>query len=141
MFRALAAAQALRGNFLLDKREYCSILIFKYYDVLMREGERVEQLLADEQLVRAAEVLKSVSHPARLRIIELLEEGERSVTEIQDYLGITQSLTSQHLNNMKARGVLQSRKNGNMVYYSVRNPDVIKVIRCIRNSNPVEQKV
>ena len=101
----------------------------------------MEQLLGDEQLVRAAEVLKTGSHPARLRIIELLQAGERSVTEIQDYLGITQSLTSQHLNNMKARGVLQSRKNGNMVYYSVKNPDVVKVIHCIRNSNPVEQKV
>jgi DNA-binding transcriptional ArsR family regulator len=101
----------------------------------------VNQILDDEQLMRAAEVLKTVSHPARLRIIELLERGERSVTEIQDCLGITQSLTSQHLSNMRVRGVLQSRKNGNMVYYSVKNPDVIKVIRCIRNSKPVEQNV
>jgi ArsR family transcriptional regulator len=105
------------------------------------EGEEdVDRILGDEELMRAAEVLKTVSHPARLRIIELLEGGERSVTEIQDCLGITQSLTSQHLSNMKVRGVLQSRKNGNMVYYSVRNPDVVKVIRCIRNSSPVEQK-
>jgi ArsR family transcriptional regulator len=104
-------------------------------------GGDVNQILDDEQLMRAAEVLKTVSHPARLRIIELLERGERSVTEIQDCLGITQSLTSQHLSNMRVRGVLQSRKNGNMVYYSVKNPDVIKVIRCIRNSKPVEQNV
>jgi ArsR family transcriptional regulator len=106
----------------------------------MEGGEDVNRILGDEELVRAAEVLKTVSHPARLRIIELLEGGERSVTEIQDCLGITQSLTSQHLSNMKVRGVLQSRKNGNMVYYSVRNPDVVKVIRCIRKSSPVEQK-
>ena len=98
----------------------------------------MQRLLGDEELTRAAEVLKAVSHPARLRIIELLEKGERSVTEIQDHLGITQSLTSQHLSNMKIRGVLQSRKNGNMVYYSVRNPDVVKVIHCIRNSEEPE---
>lgn len=101
----------------------------------------MDRILDDEQLMRAAEVLKAVSHPARLRIIEVLEAGERSVTEIQDCLGITQSLTSQHLSNMKVRGVLQSRKNGNMVYYSVKNPDVVKVIRCIRDSRPIEQKV
>ena len=48
----------------------------------------VKRLIDDEQLERVAETLKSVSHPARLRIIELLEEGERSVTEIQDGLGV-----------------------------------------------------
>ena len=96
------------------------------------------RLICDEQLERVAETLKSVSHPARLRIIEILEEGERSVTEIQDGLGITQSLTSQHLSTMRMRGVLKSRKNGNMVYYSIANRDVVKVIHCIRSSKPVE---
>ena len=96
------------------------------------------RLICDEQLERVAETLKSVSHPARLRIIEILEEGERSVTEIQVGLGITQSLTSQHLSTMRMRGVLKSRKNGNMVYYSIANRDVVKVIHCIRSSKPAE---
>ena len=95
-------------------------------------------LLNDEQLARVAETMRSISHPARLRIIEILEESEHSVTEIQDHLGITQSLTSQHLNNMRVRGVLKSRKEGNMVYYSIANPDVVKVIHCIRQSRPAE---
>ena len=98
---------------------------------------KIENCIGEEQLEKVAETLKVVSHPARLRIIEILEEGERSVTEIQEFLGITQSLTSQHLNNMRVRGVLQSRKNGNMVFYSILNPDVVKVIHCIRQSNPV----
>ena len=91
--------------------------------------------IEDGQLERVAETLKAVSHPARLRIVEILEHGERSVTEIQDFLGITQSLTSQHLSNMRVRGVLKSRKNGNMVYYSIDNDDVVKVIHCIRNDS------
>ena len=95
-------------------------------------------ILNDEELAKAAETMRSISHPARLRIIEILEESERSVTEIQDHLGITQSLTSQHLNNMRVRGVLKSRKEGNMVYYSIANPDVVKVIHCIRQSRPAE---
>jgi ArsR family transcriptional regulator len=98
----------------------------------------VKGTLNDEQLTRVAETMRSISHPARLRIIEILEESERSVTEIQDRLGITQSLTSQHLNNMRVRGVLKSRKEGNMVYYSIANPDVVKVIHCIRQSRPAE---
>lgn len=97
----------------------------------------MRSVLEDEQLNRAAEILKTVSHPVRLRIIEMLEDGERSVTEIQDGLGITQSLTSQHLSHMRVRGVLQARKNGNNVYYSIANPDVVKVIHCIRQAKPV----
>ena len=93
----------------------------------------VEKFIEDQQLERAAETLRVVSHPARLRIIELLESGELSVTQIQEILGITQSQTSQHLNNMRVRGVLKSRKNGNMVYYSIANDDVVKVLHCIRN--------
>ena len=99
----------------------------------------MNKVLEDDQLVRAADTLKAVSHPARLRIIEMLEKGERSVTEIQDGLGITQSLTSQHLSNMRMRGVLKFRKNGNMVYYSIANPDVVKVIHCIRQGTAAEE--
>jgi ArsR family transcriptional regulator len=94
---------------------------------------QVNNFIEDRQLERVAETLRVVSHPARLRIIEILEERELSVTQIQDILGITQSQTSQHLNNMRVRGVLKSRKNGNMVYYSIANEDVVKVIHCIRN--------
>ena len=96
----------------------------------------MKNILEDEQLQRAAETLRVVSHPARLRIVEILVAGERSVTEIQDTLGITQSQTSQHLSNMRVRGVLKCRKDGNMVYYSIANPDVVKVIHCIRQGSP-----
>ena len=96
----------------------------------------MNNILEDEQLQRAAETLRVVSHPARLRIVEVLVDGERSVTEIQDALGITQSQTSQHLSNMRVRGVLKCRKDGNMVYYSIANPDVVKVIHCIRQGSP-----
>ena len=96
----------------------------------------MKSILEDEQLQRAAETLRVVSHPARLRVVEILVDGERSVTEIQDTLGITQSLTSQHLSNMRVRGVLKCRKDGNMVYYSIANPDVVKIIHCIRQGSP-----
>jgi len=77
-------------------------------------------------------VLKTVAHPVRLRIVELLEAGEKSVTELKDLLGVTQPLTSQHLSQMRMRGVLGSRREGAQVYYSIANPDEVKVIHCIR---------
>jgi ArsR family transcriptional regulator len=84
------------------------------------------------RIERAAEVLKTVAHPLRLRIVELLESGERSVNELKELLGVTQPLTSQHLSQMRMRGVLGSRREGTLVYYSIANPDVVKVIHCIR---------
>jgi ArsR family transcriptional regulator len=84
------------------------------------------------RIERAAEVLKTVAHPLRLRIVELLESGEKSVNELKELLGVTQPLTSQHLSQMRMRGVLGSRREGTLVYYSIANPDVVKVIHCIR---------
>jgi ArsR family transcriptional regulator len=86
------------------------------------------------RLERAAAILKTVAHPLRLRIVELLESGEKSVNEIKGLLGVTQPLTSQHLTQMRMRGVLGTRREGSLVYYSIANPDVVKVIHCIRRS-------
>lgn len=102
----------------------------------MALNEKTERDLKidQERIERAAEVLKTVAHPLRLRIVELLESGEKSVNELKDLLGVTQPLTSQHLSQMRMRGVLGSRREGTLVYYSVANPDVVKVIHCIRRS-------
>jgi DNA-binding transcriptional ArsR family regulator len=93
---------------------------------------RNKSLLEWEKVERAADILKTVAHPIRLRIIEILQAKELSVTEIQNLLGISQSLTSQQLALMKARGILKSRKNGKMVYYCIERPEVVHVIDCLR---------
>jgi ArsR family transcriptional regulator len=89
-------------------------------------------LLEWEKIQKAADILKIVAHPLRLRIIEFLQNEELSVGEIQDLLGVSQSLTSQQLSLMKARGILKSRKNGNMVYYGIERPEVVQVINCLK---------
>jgi DNA-binding transcriptional ArsR family regulator len=96
----------------------------------MGRGEKA--LIEWEKVEEAAEILKCVAHPLRIRIIELLESREMAVGELQERLGVSQSLTSQQLTQMKARGILKSRKNGNQVYYCVDRPEVIQVINCIR---------
>lgn len=89
-------------------------------------------LLEWEKIQKAADILRTVAHPLRLRIIEFLQSQELSVGEIQDLLGVSQSLTSQQLSLMKAKGILKSRKNGNMVYYGIERPEVVQVIHCLK---------
>ena len=84
-----------------------------------------------ETAEHAAEVLKAVAHPVRLRIAALLEDGELCVSDITDALGGKQSITSQQLNMMKDKGVLTCRRDGSKAYYRIANPNVIKLLHCI----------
>jgi DNA-binding transcriptional ArsR family regulator len=90
------------------------------------------------KLEEAAAVLKAVAHPVRLRIVELLEAGEMTVTELLTCLGTQQAYTSQQLNILKVRGVVAARRNGNQIHYSIAHPGAIKVIHCIRGQNGSE---
>ncbi|HUT31456.1 MAG TPA: metalloregulator ArsR/SmtB family transcription factor [Sedimentisphaerales bacterium] len=80
-----------------------------------------------------AELLKAVGHPVRLRIVELLEGGEKCVGDIVKAIGGKQAVTSQHLNLMKDKGVLSSRRDGAKVYYRIENRNVIKLLHCVYN--------
>ena len=94
---------------------------------------KAKAVLLDWEIVqRAADILKSMAHPTRLRIAELLQTREMTVGEIQESLGISQSMTSQQLSLMKGRGILKSRKVGKSVYYGVDSPKVIQVLHCLK---------
>jgi len=84
-------------------------------------------------LDRVAHTLKAVAHPLRLRIVELLEDEELCVSDLIKALGTKPAVTSQQLVLMKDRGILASRRDGNRVYYRVSNPNVVRVIQCIRD--------
>lgn len=88
-----------------------------------------------EQLERAADILKAVAHPVRLQIIDALEGGEKSVSELCRRLGAQQPYTSQQLNFMKNKGILSSRRSGNQVYYAIANLNVVKIIHCVRQQS------
>ncbi len=92
--------------------------------------------ISPEAIQTAAAMLKCIGHPMpiRLQILELLEqEGERNVTAIHESLGLEQAVASQHLNLMRDREILASRRDGVNVYYRVRDPRVPRVIDCIRH--------
>jgi len=87
-----------------------------------------------ERWIKVARTLKAVAHPLRLRILDLLEGGERSVGEIVKALGAKPAITSQQLGLMRDRGVLAARRDGPHVYYRIANRHVVRVVHCIRAS-------
>jgi ArsR family transcriptional regulator len=83
--------------------------------------------MEDQIYAYHAEMCQVFSHPKRLEVINVLRDGEMTVTELSQKLGLTLGNLSQHLSMMKDRHILLSRKEGNMVYYRIANP---KLIRC-----------
>lgn len=88
--------------------------------------------IAPEKWELVARTLKAVAHPLRLRIIDLLEDGERSVGDISEALGAKPAVTSQQLGLMRDRGLLDVRHEGTRAYYRIAKPDVVQVIHCVR---------
>jgi DNA-binding transcriptional ArsR family regulator len=92
------------------------------------------QKLSVEAVRQAATMLKCIGHPVRLQIIELLDRtGEQNVTTIYEALAIEQAVASQHLNLMRDKGILASRREGVNVYYRIDDPRVTQVIDCIHD--------
>lgn len=75
-----------------------------------------------------ADVLKSLSQPTRLKIIDFLRDGERCVCEIFPAIDEEQSNTSRHLSYMQTHGILSRRKEGVKIYYAVKHPEVFEII-------------
>jgi ArsR family transcriptional regulator len=78
--------------------------------------------------VARAEFFRVLGHPVRVRIVELLRDGERSVGELQAHLNLDSSGTSQHLGVLRRQGVLETRKEGTSVFYRVRDPRTFQLL-------------
>lgn len=80
-----------------------------------------------------AHVLKALSHHIRVAIVEFLEERERCVCEIVEHLGEKQSSVSRHLSTLRSAGIVETRKEGLQIYYSLKTPCVKTFFSCIDN--------
>ncbi|MCK4563634.1 MAG: winged helix-turn-helix transcriptional regulator [Verrucomicrobia bacterium] len=90
--------------------------------------------MTPESVGQAAEMLKTLVHPMRLRIVDVLNTaGELPVCEITEYLGIAQAATSQHLNQMRRVGLLKAERRGKAVWYSMADARPIALLNCICN--------
>lgn len=84
------------------------------------------------ELEAATNKLKSIAHPVRLAILDLLrKEGKLTVTEIQESLNIEQTATSYHLIQMKNKKVVKSEKKANKMFYSISNEQIPLVLDII----------
>jgi ArsR family transcriptional regulator len=77
-------------------------------------------------------ILKALSHPVRLKILCALIDQEKTVNELVDFAGISQSAMSQFLIRLKSEGVLSSRKEGTFVYYTLSDSKLKRLIESLR---------
>lgn len=93
-------------------------------------------LININKLEAVASKLRAISHPMRIAIIDLLSKDDRlSVTEIYDKLKIEQATASHHLNILKNKGVLNSKREGKKIFYSLKNVTLTDIIECINRCN------
>jgi DNA-binding transcriptional ArsR family regulator len=85
-----------------------------------------------QKLETAASKLRAMAHPMRIAIIELLTENKKlTVTEIYERLSIEQASASHHLNILKNKGLLESKRDGKMILYSLKTSVLANVVDCI----------
>jgi len=96
------------------------------------------QILNIELMEQAAYMLKAISQGTRLCVISLLSEQEElNVSQLVEELKCEQSLLSHHLTDMRAKGILNCRREGKNCYYSLKNKQIVQIIDCIRTCNCV----
>ncbi len=92
---------------------------------------KAAHLLELECLEEAAECLKTIAHPHRLRMIQMLLSGQYTVGELAEACEIPSHMASEHLRLMKRCGLLQAERDGRKTYYSVAEPHLCDLMTCI----------
>ena len=87
---------------------------------------------SDEIFERQARICKAFAHPARLRILDLIGDGERGVSDLQQELRVSKTNISQQISVLKSAGVLATRRNGKQIYCSLAIPEVKEACHLIR---------
>ncbi len=98
----------------------------------------MQEELDIDRVEKIAFVLKTVAHPMRVGIIDLLSQNEKmSVNDITAYLGLEQSLTSHHLANLKMKGVLGSKREGKNIFYFLKMKEVVDIVAILEDVNVI----
>mgnify|MGYP001320364475 CR=1 FL=1 len=113
------------------------IQIFEYVNVY----KRWELKLWEDMQEFKADFFKALSHPLRIRILELLSEGDKTVNEMQAILNSEGSAVSQQLSMLRTKNIVIGTKKGKNVVYSLRDPNItnlLEIAREIFNNHYVE---
>lgn len=88
-------------------------------------------LLSLEKLGQAAECLRTLAHPHRLRIVQMLLKGRYMVGELAEACGIPSHMASEHLRLMQRCGFLSASREGRCTYYAIAEPHLANIMNCI----------
>ena len=94
---------------------------------------RRPKLTSLEALTQAAECLKTLAHPHRLRMVQMLLQGRYTVGELAKACGIPSHMASEHLRLMQRCGFLASEKEGRKAYYQVLEVHLASIMACIES--------
>ena len=84
-----------------------------------------------EQARKASDLLKALSHESRLLILCLLAEGEKSVSELEEIMDMPQAAVSQQMARLRFDQLVDTRRDGRMIYYSLASAEVAPVIETL----------
>ncbi len=91
------------------------------------------QLIDLPALEQAAECLKTLAHPHRLRIVQMLLRERYSVGQLAEACGIPSNMASEHLRLMQRCGFLNSVRDGRHIYYEIAEPHLARIMACIED--------
>ncbi len=91
----------------------------------------VQHLLGPGALEQAAECLRTLAHPHRLRIVQMLLRGRYTVGQLAEACGIASHMASEHLRLMQRCGFLSSEREGRRTFYRIAEPHLANVMACI----------
>ncbi|QDU64909.1 Biofilm growth-associated repressor [Planctomycetes bacterium Pan216] len=97
----------------------------------MAKSAAKPKLIDLDKLEEAAECLRTVAHPHRLRMLQMLLGGRYTVGELAEACGIASPMASEHLRLMKDRGFLGAERDGRRVYYHVTEPHLASLMQCV----------
>jgi DNA-binding transcriptional ArsR family regulator len=97
----------------------------------MTTTAKTPKLTPLEALGEAAECLKTLAHPHRLRMIQMLLRGRYTVGELAEACGIPSHMASEHLRLMQRCGLLKSEKDGRKAYYGITEPHLANIMACV----------
>ena len=92
----------------------------------------MDKTMEEKMFQMHADVCKSMANPTRLKIMNLLREGEKSVEKLRNRLGLPKANLSQHLSVLRQRRIVSTRRAGLNIYYKVANPKMIKACDILR---------
>lgn len=97
----------------------------------MPKAKSSQPLTSLDGLAEAAECLKTLAHPHRLRMVQMLLRGEHPVGELAEACDIPSHMASEHLGKMKDRGLLSAERRGRYIFYQVAEPHLANILTCV----------